>query len=567
MAQEGQDNQGFPQLDRKAARALAPNIRTIQIQSILGGIAPMNNFYTADQYSDANGIDPFLPPTDIGNGLSTGLLRPSNLGALSSFGIGTNSDFTAVHWLVPEPKGGNVYAYHSSGSTFSMTQNSLAVTALSDGGSMSSSTGNGAEYYDNYMYFAKNTDIARYGPLNGAPSFDATYWTSTLGKAALTNTSYPSTTYWTNMRFPNHFMHRHSDGKLYIADVVGNQGTIHFISTTKTAIEGDTDNGSTANKLQFGYGLWPTAIESYGSQIVVALYEGTSNTATSSVFSRAAKLAFWDTTSQSFNSITWTEFPDPLITGLKNIDGTLYIISGNNLGFGFRVSRYVGGTSFEDVYINNYHTLPFPGGIDGEQNRIIFASNATAGGPNVYSLGFGVPGTKKGLHALGGNSSGDINSFGTAVLLTNGVNTQIYRQIVLGYSSGNLKSGITTTPSSAGAADYSLYTRTWTSQVYKIGQPFKITKIRFPLAQAMAANMIVTPVITTDEGAGPTYTGGTSNGLAIMNNTNYPGKRNIVMRPESATGDHSFQLKLQWTGSALCTVAFPITIEYEIIPD
>lgn len=562
----GQDPQGFPSLDIRAARALNPHVRTILIQSILGGMSPINNFYAVDQYSDANGIDPFLTASDSGGALPTGLLRPSNLGAIGSFDIGTNSDFTAVHWLVAEPKGGNVYVYHSSGSTFSMAQNSLAVAALSDGGSMSSSTGNGMEYYDNYIYFAKNTDIARYGPLNGSPAFDGTYWTSTLSKAALTNTSYPSTTFWTNMRYPNHYLHRHSDGKLYIADVVGNQGTLHVISTTKTTVEGDTDNGSTANKLQFGYGLWPTAIESYGSQIVVALYEGTSNTA-APAFSGRAKLAFWDTTSQSFNTITWAEFPDPLITGLKNIDGTLYIISGNNFGFGFRISRYIGGTSFEDVYISHYRQLPFPGGIDGEQNRIVIASNGTGGGPTVYSLGIGVPGVKKGLHSLGGNGTNDSNAFGTSVLLTNGVNTQIYRQIVLGYSSGNLKSGITTSPSSAGATDYSKYTRSWTSQIYKIGAPFKITKVRFPLAQTMAANMIVTPIVTTDDGAGPTYTGGTSNGLAVMNNSNYPGKRNIIMRPEGLTGDHNFQLKLQWTGSALCTLTFPITIEYELIPD
>jgi hypothetical protein len=80
------------------------------------------------------------------------------------------------------------------------------------------------------------------------------------------------------------------------------------------------------------------------------------------------------------------------------------------------------------------------------------------------------------------------------------------------------------------------------------------------MAQAIAANMIVTPKVYVDESSSGTA-------LSTINNTNYPSKKNIVIRPENLTGEHSFILELRWTGSALCTVGLPITIEYEVIDD
>lgn len=95
--------------------------------------------------------------------------------------------------------------------------------------------------------------------------------------------------------------------------------------------------------------------------------------------------------------------------------------------------------------------------------------------------------------------------------------------------------------------------------------------MRFPFALTLSGGESVTPIVRTDEGTstslGTSFTGGTSPGLAIINNTNYPSKKSAVMRPQGLTGDHNFQLELQWTGSSLLVMNLPITIEYELIPD
>lgn len=551
------DPQGYPKLDIKAARALKPDPFHIRIDSILGGHSQSPYFFGKNQYRGSFGIDP-------GVGL-TGLLRPSSIGIQGTTDFGTNGpDFTSAPlWLRTQPKTGTITAYLSGGSAYTFTQSGGAGVALADGGSLSSSSGNGLEYYDNYLYFAKNTDIARYGPLNGSPAFDGTYWTSTLGKAALTNTTYPRSLD-TLIRFPNHFLHRHSDGKLYIADVVGNQGTLHTIQTTKTTVEGDTDNGSTFSKLTLGYGLWPTAIETYGSQIVVALYEGPTGTATNNQFTGPAKVAFWDTTSQNFNSIVWVEFPDPLITCIKNIDGVLYFISGGNSNYGFRISRYIGGSSFEDVYLDVTHSLPFPGGVDGERNKILIASSyfveALTGGTSgaaVYSLGVGIPGTSQGLFNIGGNKQA--NAQGVSVLATGAIDAQVFKGVFLGYAAGNLKAGVIASPVSS-AGNYSLQSATWQSQIYSIGKPFKITKIRLPTLTPLSGDQAFTVSIRTD------YLSNIKS-FNIINATNYPNETSIVIRPDGLRAKTNFLLQIDWSGSDLCIVGLPIIIEGEIDGD
>lgn len=535
---------------------MARDVRQIRIESILGGISPTSHFAAADQFRVAIGIDPGLPVDDSISTLApSGLLRPTPYSTISTLGS------KAPMWMVSNPKDSNVYVFDARGSMW--TQSSTTVTAFSDAGELSNGQGNGAEYYDNYIYVSKNTTVARYGPLNGTPTLNGDYWGTTLSKTALTDTTYPThQNLVTGIPLPNHILKRHSDGKLYIADVVGNQGYLHYIATSKTTVEGDTDNGSTYSKLAFGYGLWPTAIESYGQYLAIALYEGPS----SGNVSGKAKLAIWDTTSQNFNQILWTELPDTLITALKNENGVLYMTScslalGASQPFpGFRVSQYVGGYTIKELgyFVNGY--APYPGGIDGSADRLLFGSASAVPYSSgcVYSLGLQSSALGRGMFAIMQTKQG----ISMVTSLTIDTDASLNRHLPLvGYASLIGGVGIDRSPTGSYAYDNALNPQVFQSQAYRIGQPFKITKIRIPLAQSMAANMIVTPKVYTDDGAGTTYT------LTTINNTNYPGKRNIVIRPKNLTGEHNFFLELKWTGSALCTVGLPITIEYELIDD
>lgn len=525
----------------------------------------MSHFATQDQFRSSFGIDPSLTVDDsLGYGGNvygtqpTGLLRP-----MPASEIGGSTLENIPMWIFSAPHNSQLFVYDYQGSLYTLNVYTNNMTSISDGGSLSGSNGNGAAYYDNYVYLAKKTTIARYGPLNGTASFDGQYWDTTLSKTALSDTLY----YVDDRIFkeiPNHILHRHSDGKLYIADVVGNQGAIHYISTTKTTVEGDTDNGSTYEALKFGYKQWPTAICSYGDMLAIALYE--TGEGGDSVFTKAspAKIAFWDTTSARFNIITMDEFPDNIITALRNVNGTLYVVSGNTSSLGFRITQYVGGNSFKEVAYIDRGQVPFPGAAYASGDRFVFGSSTDTpeSGGCVYSIGLGRPSVfGSGLFTIGRATSSDSDTVVTAISYDN---TFPAGRPFIGW--GNFSGGYGIDSTTNNSPRYNQAPSVWWSQLYNLGRPFKITKIRIPLAQAVTESMIVTPTVYVDDATTINTTSNTR-GLQIINNTNYSGKKTIIFRPEGLTGENNFWLGLRWTGSGLCTVGLPITIEYELIDD
>lgn len=528
-----------------------PASRLITIESILGGHSPATHFAGASQFMTSLGIDPGLPGVSAGpmSYIASGLIRP----VPATNGAGATLQGVPL-WIKSQPKvsGGLLYVYDSQGSAYTSTTLGV-LTALSDAGALSNATGNGMEYYDNYLYFAKNTTVARYGPLNGSPKFDADYWVTTLSKTALVHTPYPTNSA-NSLAYPNHVMKRHSDGRLYFCDVVGNRGVLHYIATKNTTVEGDTDDSSTYNKLQFGCGLWPTALESYGSDLVIALFESDISTTTSQ---KNAKIGFWDTLSTNFNQIVWVEFPDSIISAMKNINGVLYVISGDVNRAGFRVSQYVGGYTFKEVIYFDTGASPFPGGVDGRSNQLVFASNTqfpeTA--PCIYSIGLSKSKLGQGVFNIMRGTSTDPNVTGTAIAFSEVPTNENNRVPLFGWG----RPGVVGIDGQGSV--YNNAPSVWWSQMFRIGQNFKITKIRILLAQSIAANMTLIPTVYVDESSSGTA-------LTTINSTNYPnGEKNIVLRPINLTGQHSFWLELRWTGSALCTVALPITIEYEPLND
>lgn len=522
----------------------------------------MANFASKGQFRTSLGIDPAQPIDDADASTSTvasGVLRPA-----SSTKISGTTLTSAPIWMKSNPKNGLAYVYDANSSAYSL-DSSNTFTALSDAGTLSG-TGNGSEYYDNYQYFATGTDITRLGPLNGSAGFVQNYWTGTLGKAALTNTVYP-TTFKNKLRYPNHPMCRHSDGKLYICDVSGNQGVLHYIATTKTTVEGDTDNGSTASKLVLGYGLWPTAIESFGTNVVVGLIE----TSITNKRDQRAKLAIWDTTSTNFNSIIWVEFPDPLITGIKNANGVLQVTSGNYNGRGFRVSKYLGGSSFKEVFYSETGETPMPGAIEALNNQLLIGThtNVPENDGCVVSIGLQKAAMGSGVFNIMRSTGGTSSTSVTAMMFhEDGSGTPIemgfYNPIIGWTQAGDGSTGVSHGIDQQ-QTNYSNAPSVWWSQVYRIGNPFTIDQIRIPFAQAIAANMTLTAKVYFDNGIA-------SSTLQTITNTNYGGKRVANQKINNTgtaigRGENSFWLELRWTGSALLTVDLPIEIDFTVVPD
>lgn len=541
----------------------------IRIDSILGGHSRTTHFAADNQYRASLAIDPGSPlPGSAGSTYSSsklnikpsGLIRPTKASKLAS-----TMNQTPL-WMKGARSTTSIFVLDARGSTYSYTQGDGTFTSLSDKGTTAGS-GNGMEYYDNYIYIATNTDIARYGPLDGTPVFTGNYWTTVLGLTALENNAYPRMLLPSGgaTSLPNHFLHRHSDGRLYIADVVGNQGYLHYIKTTKTTVEGDTNNGSTYQALRFGYGLVPICMESFGSMLVIALYERDSTASASNIGNRGqttrAKIAFWDTLSQNFNSITWVEFPDGMITAMKNVNGTLYVFSApSEENTGFRVSRYVGGYTFEEVWSSEDALAPFPGAVDGVSSRLVFGSNTQV--PNtsgvIFSLGLSANGISNGIFAPFSSTSAGSIMVTSLILPTHSGRGKGWDYPVFGTSDFSA----TFNMEGFGVGSASNMNAMWWSQVFRIGQRFKITKIRIPLTEALTSTSSITPKIYTDDGFGTTYT------LTTINQSNYGStQRTIVIRPENLTGESNFWLELGWSDEYQIAVGLPITIEYETIPD
>lgn len=541
---------------------MADNRRTIRIESILGGFSRYTHFANSDEYHSALGIDP-LADASVDytlTGLSYIGNRPSGLIVPTATNYaGTTSTTGSPRWILGQPKGLTYfYVYDNVGSVYSMSSSITPLTGIGDLNDGGTATGNGAAYYDNYLYFARDTSIARYGPLDGTPAFTDDYWVTTLSKTALTEFYLPGIT--TNVgTYPNHVLHSHSDGKLYIADYVGSQGTIHFIQTSKTTVEGDTDAGSTYDALNFGYGLKITAMETYGEMLVIALYDGASNESNP----RKAKLAFWDTTSANANSITWNEFPDNFISSIRNVNGVLYVFSRGPEQLGFRVSRVLGSNSFEEVAYIGYGYAP-PHGATSVGKRLMFTSRTMSpeNAAGVWALG--VPSNPNALHNIlrvEAQYSEDTGVPKPTALLAHSHAFEFMTSNdgpIVGYSSNsqNQYSGIL-----ARAAIGSLFSANpnslWVSQIYRVGQPFKILSIRIPVVEQLASSDTFTVGIKTDGGEGQSYS------YQITGSADGTNKLSYVVRPSALVGDNDFFITL--TIDSDVSISLPITITYELL--
>lgn len=518
---------------------------TVKIDNILGGISPTQYYGGASQYDSAIGIDPDMPVTDS-TVRTSGLIRPT---ALEKFS-GSNVSGVPL-WFMTNPKDSKIYAYMSDGKFVSYSTTLGSETLI---GTPTSGAGNGAAYYDNYIYLATPTDISRYGALNGSPSLANTYWSSTLGKTALSNTTYPTIN---GVSMPNHPMHYHAGrNRLYFGDVVNGQGVLHYIATTKTTVEGDTDNGSTYNCLNFNFGYFPTCIETYGTNLVVGLIQGTNST----TLQKNAVISFWDTTATAPTQIVDKELPDPLVTAMLNVNGVLFVWLGNAQG-GTRVIKFAGGYSWQEVAFLEESYPPLEGAVDHWMNKILFGGNTTYPETSacVWSIGSknAVLAQNNPLHnILKASTTSSSNPWVTALKFVLQANNKI-RQPIVGWKDDSTAYGIDKISTTYGI-------NVWRSPVYRIGKPFQLLRVRIPLAQAVASNMILIPKIYVDELS-------SNVALQTINSTNYTSsERNITQKLRgtySVTGKHNFMLELRWTGSALLTVSLPITIEGETLTD
>lgn len=534
--------------------------RRITINSILGGNSPSRYYAAESQSLSTVGIDPDLPVSDaVGDKQSSGVLRPSGYAKFSSTVLNATP-----YWIITNPKDTLTYVVLSSGRIVSYSSSLGSETNV---GTTSPGAGNGAAYYNNYIYVANTTNVSRYGPLDTSPTLTDSVWTgATLGsQTALANTTYPSIRGSGTM--PNHVMHQHIDGKLYVCDfdnttstaATRGRGLIHSISTTFSTTEGTGNNSSTYNALDLPLGFMPTALASYGTDLVIAAIQSSSST----VNQGQAALFFWDTVSSSFYNQVW--LPDPLVTALLNNNGLLYVFSGpmstgTDVSNGYRVSVYIGGQSIRQIHFSDTGSPPLAGAVSGFGDRILWGTfeqipTSTGASPEYYPVVMAKNSKNKEIST---GVFGVINTSATATA-ADGLVTALKNVQQEGFSYPKFAVGWRNAGGVGADKQSTTYgTAVWRSRFYQIGKPFTIRRIRFSVAAALTTNMTITPTVFLDD-----FSSSSTSNLTVVNSTNYAASERTVEFMPDIYGDHNFCLELRWSGTALLPVLLPITIEYD----
>ena len=240
-------------------------------------------------------------------------------------------------------------------------------------------------------------------------------------------------------------------------------------------------------------------------------------------------------------------------------NGSLYVFSGNGVnGGGLRVTRYDGGLLFTQEVYQEEGVPPLAGAVATLGNRICwggFTENPQASA-SVFSYGYKKQSTPTALHNIINTTSVGTSPQVTAILNSQQTSNNTNRFIVAWEDDSTR--GIDKLSETVFA-----YNGFWLSDMFEVGKPFFIKRIRIPLAVTLAAGMSCVPVIFLDDDS-------TEISLTAINSTNYSGRKVIYKQPalSGCKGVNNFQIAFNWNGGTVSLpIIFPIEIEIEFLLD
>ena len=482
---------------------------------------------------------------------TTGAL-PTGLSANTTYFV-ISAGLTADAFELSETEGGA--AINTSGS-----QSGTHRFAVEGGG--------GAEYYNNYIYFAKTFSISRYGPLDNSPVLVHNVWrTSVLGSnAALGNTTYPQ---HSEITYPNHQLFTHIDNKLYECDyetattsTSEGRGKIHWIRTNSVTDEGDTNDGTTQNAFFLPPSYAPIDIGSWGNDLaILAIPLHPTGSSQATVQGKAA-IFLWDAINAPALPYRVIHLVDPFASALLNSNGNLYVWSGN-LSNGVRFSKYLGGYTLQQIAFFEEGYSPPAGCVDAMGNRIAWGAFTTYPESSISVYAYGskdanIPPTIQNIMTVTETTASSLaaSNFAATALKYGEHASFIIPRLLVAWKDGDVTQNFGIDRYSASSAELAV----WRSLFYSLGTPFRINKITLTLGEAIAANMTIVPSLRFDNDD-------SSSALTTINNTNYTGsQRRIVLYP-NLHGNTNFALQLRWTGTNTVSVLLPIVIEGETLED
>lgn len=567
----------------------------LKIESVLGGIGPTKYFQGEGQYQSAIAIDPDMA---INKSDASGMLVPVAMEKFSS------TEVTGIPmWIVSPaiPNFTNIYALlRVTDTTHKLVRytnnNGSSPSVIADTTDLSAGSGNGLVYYNNYLYIFGNTDIDRYGPLNGTPTITKSWWVGTLSKQQLSNITLP-TVYGTTF-IPNHMGYVLSDNKLYFCDYAGGKGVIHFIKTKSSTTDtfkgewsasvayilndivystlygkyykciqagtnhavtdtgywsvydtGSTDDGSTYNALDLPYGYVPTTLSEWEDNLVI----GANLTTNYNAAQGQSTLFLWDTISDSFYRQIRTS--NPFISAMKNVNGSLYLFTGATSN-GMCLEQYLGGMTTGTILSLASSWLPSQGAVDTAFGKLYWGTRTS--NPDYAACVFSY-GTRD------GRLEKTLTNISRATCIATAFDGSITAFSIVGgslmypiyFAGWWTKLAVDPYTASYGIDKKSstYQTHVWRSAMFRMEKPIHITSVEIPLGQTLGANMTITPKIYSDDES-------TSNTLTTINSTNFTGRR-VKIFPDGARANNNFFLELTWSGTALCPVLLPIVIEFD----
>lgn len=519
-------------------------IKTIRINSILSGSSPSRYFGAEGTFDQSLGIDPDFPIT--GSAIRTsGFAVP--IGMANFAGANVTSHIVSI---INNPKNTLTYVVLSNGRLISYNSSLASETLI---GTVSGGVATSATYYNNYIYIFKPTNVSRYGPLNNSPTLVDDVWTgATLGtQTALTNTTYPT---FNSVSIPNHIGHVHGDNSLYFTDFINGQGMIHRIHTKKVTDEGDTNDTtvpSAYSVLDLPFGFYPTDIESLGTLVIIL-----GNYSSDSTINQGkAAFVIWNTT----NTVTFSEGPvylaDPLGTALLNVNGLIYVWSGNGQN-GFRISRYTSGESVSDIALFEEGFPPFATAVDAIGNKVIWGGTTTTPALTACVWSFGSKDSRlpTGIQNIIRTTSAGTTPIVTALKYVQ-QSSNIQPKAVVAWRDGTTR-GIDQY-SATGTLGSVLR---WT---FQIGRKFNVMRMRVPFGGAVAANTQIVPTFYFDDLS-------SNQSVTTINNTNFPGSRKVIYKaPElkNFIGENNCTLEFAWGSTNPLPIAFPIELEIDVKED
>ena len=220
----------------------------------------------------------------------------------------------------------------------------------------SSSHGQGLEVFDNYLYYVQDTQVGRYGPLDGSAAFDDDWQTG------LNDTS--SIGFAPVKAFLTGVVIGHGDQLAYWDGSVFSATTLQFLSNANVR-----------------------ALETLDEFLVIGTFRGTDITDNQDGF-----LYYWDGASTSFNY--FSQVKEGGVAALTTSKGRIFSILGSSGSLFMNYQPFNLVQQLPNVTVNDYVDI-YPGAISNYHNRVFIGAAA-----NTNSTSF-----KHGLYEWG--SKGD----------------------------------------------------------------------------------------------------------------------------------------------------------------